>query len=213
MKNALVVWGGLELHEPQSGADTVAAILREEGFDVEITPHYSALGDAQVSGRDLVVPVITGGVLEKAELAGLMAAVKQGTGIAAYHGGMTTNFRDNVEFRYMAGSIWVSHPGDIFTYRVDVTATDDPIMAGIESFEHTSEQYYLQFDPAVDVLATTTFSGEHHPWRKNVVMPVVYKTTYGVGRVFYSSLGHVAAELKKPQIETILRRGLVWAAR
>lgn len=213
MKNALVVWGGLELHEPQKGAETVAAILREEGFSVEVTPNYGALGDGAVSARDLVVPVITGGVMEKPALAGLMAAVKQGTGIAAYHGGMTTNFRDNVDFRYMAGSFWVCHPGDILTYRVDVAATDDPIMAGIESFEHTSEQYYLQYDPAVDVLATTTFSGEHHSWRRNVVMPVVYKTNYGAGRVFYSSLGHVAAELKKPQIETILRRGLIWAAR
>ena len=33
------------------------------------------------------------------------------------------------------------------------------------------------------------------------------------GRVFYSSLGHVASEFAVPQMQTILRRGLVWAAR
>jgi type 1 glutamine amidotransferase len=85
-------------------------------------------------------------------------------------------------------------------------------MAGIESFEHTSEQYYLNYDPAVEVLATTTFSGEFHPWRKGVVMPVVFTTMHGQGRVFYSSLGHTADDLARPQVREILRRGLVWAA-
>ncbi|MAM84422.1 MAG: hypothetical protein CL472_07085, partial [Acidobacteria bacterium] len=75
-----------------------------------------------------------------------------------------------------------------------------------------SEQYYLNYDPAVEVLATTTFSGEFHPWRKNVVMPVVFTTTHGEGRVFYSSLGHTADELEIPNVRLILTRGLLWAA-
>ena len=44
-------------------------------------------------------------------------------------------------------------------------------------------------------------------------MPVVWKTRYGQGRVFYSSLGHVAAEFAVPEMRTILQRGLLWAAR
>ena len=44
-------------------------------------------------------------------------------------------------------------------------------------------------------------------------MPVVFTTTHGQGRVFYSSLGHVADELALPQVRTILKRGLLWAAR
>ena len=35
-------------------------------------------------------------------------------------------------------------------------------------------------------------------------MPVVWKTRYGQGRVFYSSLGHVAAEFAVPEMRTIL---------
>ena len=68
-------------------------------------------------------------------------------------------------------------------------------------------------DPANDVLATTTFSGEHAPWIDGVVMPVVWKKQYGAGRVFYSSLGHRAYELDVPEIRTIMTRGLLWAAR
>jgi type 1 glutamine amidotransferase len=96
---------------------------------------------------------------------------------------------------------------------VDVTRPDDPIMAGVPSFEHRSEQYYMHVDPANEVLATTTFAGDHAPWIEGAVMPVVWKKRYGAGRVFYSSLGHRAYELDVPEIRTVMTRGLLWAAR
>ena len=39
-------------------------------------------------------------------------------------------------------------------------------------------------------------------------MPVVWKRRHGAGRVFYSALGHIAAEFDVPQMRTILRRGM-----
>ena len=71
----------------------------------------------------------------------------------------------------------------------------------------------MHVDPSNEVLATTTFSGEHASWIDGVVMPVVWKRRHGKGRVFYSSLGHKAEELTRPQVATILRRGMLWAAR
>ncbi|GHA32214.1 hypothetical protein GCM10007989_30350 [Devosia pacifica] len=212
-RKALVVYGGMELHTPQRGAETVKAILEPHGFEVTVTDDYQALGAEDVGKYALVVPVITDGELERDKMMNLVNAVQAGTGLAGYHMGLATSFRASVPFRYAASCYWVSHPGNIITYRVDVTRPDHPIMAGIESFDYTSEQYYLNYDPAVEVLATTTFSGEHHPWRTNVVMPVVFTTNHGEGRVFYSSLGHTADELDIPQVRTILERGLLWAAR
>lgn len=212
-KKALVVWGGMELHTPERGAHVVRELLEDEGFAVTVTPDYDALGADDVGSNDLVVPVITDGTLAPEKMANLIAAIRAGTGLAGYHMGLATSFRSSVPFRYAASCYWVQHPGNIITYRVDVAASGHPIMAGIESFEHTSEQYYLNFDPAVEVLATTVFSGEFHPWRKDVVMPVVFTTMHDKGRVFYSSLGHTADELALEPVRTILRRGLVWAAR
>lgn len=212
-KKALVVWGGMELHTPERGAHVVRELLEAEGFSVTVTHDYDALGAADVGENDLVVPVITDGQLPREKMANLVTAIRAGTGLAGYHMGLATSFRDSVPFRYAASCYWVSHPGNIITYRVDVSRSDHPIMAGIDSFEHTSEQYYLNYDPAVEVLATTTFSGEFDPWRKDVVMPVVFTTNHGAGRVFYSSLGHTADELDIPQVRTILKRGLLWAAR
>ena len=202
----------MELHTPERGAHVVRELLEGEGFSVTVTHDYDALG-ADVGENDLVVPVITDGQLPREKMANLVTAIRAGTGLAGYHMGLATSFRDSVPFRYAASCYWVSHPGNIITYRVDVSRSDHPIMAGIDSFEHTSEQYYLNYDPAVEVLATTTFSGEFDPWRKDVVMPVVFTTNHGAGRVFYSSLGHTADELDIPQVRTILKRGLLWAAR
>lgn len=213
MPHALIVWGGLELHEPRQGAETVAGMLREEGFTVEVTERYDALGDPTIHQTDLVVPIVTGGSIDRPVAHAFARAVQGGMGLAGYHHCMATSFRESALFHYVCGSTWVAHPGNVIDYTVEVTRPDDPIMAGIASFPYRSEQYYLHYDPAVEVLATTTFSGEHDPWRRNVTMPVVYKTSYGDGRVFYSALGHQAHELKRPQVEAILRRGLLWAAR
>ena len=99
-------------------------------------------------------------------------------------------FREAVDYQFIIGGQWVAHPGNVIDYRVNITRPDDPIMAGIGDFPYRSEQYYMHVDPSNEVLATTTFSGEHAPWIEGVVMPVVWKRSYGKGRVFYSSLGH-----------------------
>jgi type 1 glutamine amidotransferase len=209
MRKALVVWGGMELHTPERSAHVVRELLEVEGFAVTVSDDYEALGAEDVGSYDLVVPVITDGVAP-AGIGNLVNAVRAGTGLAGFHMGLATTFRASVPFRYMAGVYWVQHPGNIISYRVDVG--DGEVLAGIGSFEHTSEQYYLNYDPAVAVHATTVFSGEFHPWRKDVVMPVVFTTLHDRGRVFYSSLGHTADELVGP-VREILRRGLLWAAR
>src|SRR5690606_41598456 len=104
-------------------------------------------------------------------------------------------------------------PGDIIGYHVDVAKPEDPIMHGIKSITYTSEQYYVHMDPAVEVLATTTFSGEHAPWAQGVVMPVVWKHIYGQGRVFHSTLGHRASGFEVKEGATIQARGINWEAR
>ena len=70
----------------------------------------------------------------------------------------------------------------------------------------------MHVDPNVKVLATTTFSGEHAEWIDGATMPVVWKKTYGKGRVFYTSLGHVAKDFDVPEALEILKRGIRWAA-
>ena len=100
----------------------------------------------------------------------LASAVQSGVGIAGYHGGAGDAFRDSVDYQFMIGGQWVEHPGDVIDYHVDITRPDDPIMQGIDRFPYRSEQYYMHVDPSNEVLATTTFTGEHAAWIVGVVM-------------------------------------------
>jgi type 1 glutamine amidotransferase len=212
VRTALVVWGGWEGHEPEQGAGIVAAMLREEGFEVRVEHGTPAFADPGLRALGLIVPIVTMSTIGKDEVANLTAAVRSGVGLAGFHGGMGDSFRDAVDYQFMVGGQWVAHPRNIIDYRVDI-AKDDPITAGIESFPYRSEQYYMHVDPSNEVLATTTFGGEHAPWIEGVVMPVVWKRRHGAGRVFYCSLGHESEELTRPQVATMLRRGMLWAAR
>ena len=213
MADALIVWGGWDGHEPEKGAHIVAKMLTDHGMTVRLENKTSAFADPGLDKLSLIVPLFTMSKIEKNEVANLTKAIEGGVGLGGYHGGMADAFRDSTDYQFMVGGQWVAHPGNIIDYRVDVTRPDDPVMAGIESFAYRSEQYYMHVDPANEVLATTTFTGEHAAWTKGVVMPVVWKKRYGKGRVFYSSLGHVASEFAVPQMHTILSRGLQWAAR
>jgi uncharacterized protein len=213
MREALIVWGGWSGHEPEQCASIIAGMLEEEGLKIYIENSTEAFADPALSNMSLVVPICTMSKIEKEELSSLTKAVCGGVGLAGYHGGMCDAFREAVEYQFMCGGQWVAHPGNIIDYRVNVTRPDDPVMKGISDFDYRSEQYYMHVDPSNQVLATTTFSGEHAPWIEGVVMPVVWKRRHGEGRVFYSSLGHMAKEFEVPEMRTILRRGLLWAAR
>ncbi|NBJ11414.1 ThuA domain-containing protein [Microvirga arsenatis] len=213
MREALIVWGGWHGHEPEQCASIVAGMLQEEGFKVHLEPSTEAFASPRLHTMSLIVPIFTMSKIEKDEAANLSQAVREGTGLAGYHGGMGDAFREAVEYQFMCGGQWVAHPGNIIDYRVTITRPDDPVMQDIRDFDYRSEQYYMHVDPSNEVLATTTFSGEHAFWIEGVVMPVVWKRRHGHGRVFYSSLGHVAKEFEVPEMRTILRRGMVWAAR
>jgi len=215
MKKALMVWGGWDGHEPRQCVELLAPILKKEGFEVEIaTTLDSYLDAAKMKSLNLIVPCWTMGSITGEQEAGLLEAVKNGTGIAGWHGGMCDAYRMNCTYQFMTGGQWVAHPGGIVDYTVNITNKTDPITKGLKDFAMKSEQYYLHTDPGNEVLATTTFSDKYDtPWIKGTVMPVVWKRMFGTGRVFYTSLGHVAKDFSVPEMLEIVKRGIMWAAK
>ena len=210
---ALMVWGGWEGHEPKQCVDIFAPWLEEQDFQVEVSNTLDSYLDKEKMGAlDLVVPVWTMGEITQEQEAGLLDAVKGGVGIAGWHGGMGDSFRMHTTYQYMVGGQWVAHPGGVISYEVNIADHEDPITRGLPDFSMHSEQYYMHVDPSNEVLATTTFSGDIDPWIDGCVMPVVWKRRWGKGRVFYTSLGHVAADFQVPQAREIVQRGMLWAA-
>ncbi len=214
MKKALIFTGGWDGHEPSQTGELVRRMLAEAGFVVTLSDTLECLREEEaVKQYDLIVPVWTMGRIDADCSRNLRAAVAAGSGLAGWHGGMGDAFREDTEFQFMVGGQFVGHPGGCIDYTVHIEAGADSLLAGLRDFSVRSEQYYMHVDPGNRVLATTVFSGDHCAWIAGTVMPVVWTRSYGCGRVFYSSLGHCAAEFELPELREILRRGLIWAAR
>ena len=215
MSNVFITWGGWNGHEPEQTATICADLLRDDGHHVTVSDSLDRLADEDFMAElDLVVPVWTMSRIGMDQEAGLLSAIRGGVGCAGWHGGMGDSFRNNVEYQFMVGGQFICHPGGIIDYEVNIVG-DDPIVDGLSDFQMRSEQYFMHVDPSNEVLATTTFQGEHWgiDWVKGVTMPVAWKKRYGAGKVFYSSLGHVAADFNVPEAKEIMRRGCLWAMR
>jgi type 1 glutamine amidotransferase len=215
MKTALIAHGGWEGHHPQALAELFAGELAAHGFSVTRSDTLSAFDDAAaLSAFSLIVPMWTMGTLTEAQEKNLTGAVLAGTGLGGFHGGMGDAFRGSIGYQWMVGGQFVAHPDNIKDYTVNLVNRADPIVAGLDDFAVHTEQYYMLVDPRNEVLATTTHRSASAPWTDGVVMPCIWKKRHGLGRVFYSALGHQPSEFAAvpAQLEITLR-GLVWAAR
>ena len=217
MKKALVVWGGWDGHEPKQCADIFVPWLIEQGFETRVSNTLDVYLDTEyMNSLSVIIPVWTMGSITSDQLKGLLGAVKSGVGLAGWHGGMCDSFRAETEYQFMTGGQWVAHPGNIIDYTVNLSLAkaNDPIVKGLRDFNLKSEQYYMHTDPSNEVLATTTFAAHpDYPHIAGCVMPVIWKRLWGAGRVFYTSLGHVAKDFDVPEVKTIVQRGILWAAR
>jgi hypothetical protein len=214
-RKALINWGGWNGHEPDKCAAIFAPLLEAKGFEVRVVNDLNVYCEKDyMESLSLIVPIWTMSQITKEQEKGLLDAVAAGVGVAGWHGGMGDSFRNNTQYQFMVGGQWVAHPDNIIDYTVNITNHDDPITKGIPDFQMHSEQYYLHVDPSNEVLATTTFRDRvSAPWVNGTVMPVVWKRRWNKGRVFYSSLGHVASDFNVPEAKEIQLRGMLWAAR
>jgi type 1 glutamine amidotransferase len=216
-KQALVVWGGWDGHQPKEVGEIFTRVLKEEGFEVEVQDTLDAFNDAEkLKQLSLIVPIWTMGTIESQQEQNVLDAVESGVGLAGCHGGMCDAFRNSTGWQFMTGGQWVAHPGNDGTnYHVLICQDSSPLVEGIEDFDVSSEQYYLHVDPAVKVLAVTPMpvaDGPHVP-NGQFMMPVVWTKYFGQGKVFYNSLGHQANIFEIPQALELMRRGFNWAAR
>lgn len=210
-RRALVVRGGWDGHKPAEATELFIPFLRDNGFEVVVSESTESYLD--LDGTDLVLQCISMGEISNEQVKGLEAAVRAGTGLAGWHGGIVDSFRSNSDYSFMTGGQFVSHPGGFVDHRIEVVA-DDPIVEGITGFDLHTEQYYVHADPTNNVLATTTFRAHpDFPWIEGATMPAVWTRTWGAGKVFVCTPGHSLEDLDVPEVRTIIERGLLWASK
>jgi len=211
-KNVLIVWGGWEGHNPELFSNMIESWLIDNSANVEVSNDLNVYSDYNyLKMFDLIVQSVTMSELKKEQEKNLLKAIRSGVGFAGAHGGIIDSFRENTNYQFMTGGQWVEHPGGMIDFRVNIV--QNKFNQGIEDFEIYSEQYYIHYDPNIEVLAYTIFDNKTYPWIENVVMPVAWKKKYGKGKVFVITIGHNPNEFKKYKNGwELLKRGLIWAA-
>jgi type 1 glutamine amidotransferase len=229
-RQALVVRGGWEGHQPVEATDLFIPYLKGQGFAVTVADSPAPYADADLMGGiDLIVQCMTMSTIEKDQLQGLIAAVEGGTGLAGWHGGIADAYRNSADYLQLIGGQFVAHAArmapeqrtgeqsdNYVRHRIVMTpaAADHPITAGIGDFELTTEQYWVLADDYNDVLATTTTATRPWgAWQRPVTAPAIWTRQWGRGRVFVATPGHKVDILQDPNVRTIVERGLLWAAR
>jgi len=215
LKKVLIVQGGWNGHEPVQVSGRFKELLENEGMRVEVSDTLDAFLDLEkLMQLHLIIPIWTMGKITKEQVKPVIEAVAAGVGIAGCHGGMCDSFRECVEWQFMTGGQWVSHPGGAdVEYKVNIKNTSSSLTEGIHDFSIKSEQYYVHIDPSIEILATTRFPTVtwYHSSNREVDVPVVWTKRWGHGRVFYSALGHVNSVFDTPEALEIMRRGFLWA--
>jgi len=217
LRRALVVRGGWEGHAPVEATELFRPGLADAGFAVTVADDLAVYEDASLLAEtDLIVQCWSMGTLTRPQSAGLVAAVRAGTGFAGWHGGVLATFIDDPDYLRMVGGLFLFHPEEFVEYKVTLEPAhrDHPIMAGLDDFPVVSEQYWMLTDALNETLASTVFTpadGGHGT--VPVTMPVVWTRRWGAGKVFVSAIGHRVADLRDPTVWRLTLRGLVWASR
>lgn len=230
-KIALVVRGGWEGHEPVAASDLFLPFLENSGYTVRVSDSTEVYADEQYMATvDVIVQCITMSTIERDELAGLLGAVRRGTGLVGWHGGIVDSFRSSSDYLLLTGGQFAHHPprvGPDDQVAEDPTANflphtinflpehrGHPIVAGLDDFELVTEQYWVLTDAYNEVLATTTLAAHNfNAWHTPVTCPAVWTRAWGDGQVVVATPGHSVEVLEHPTVRTLIERGILWATR
>ena len=198
-----LVFGGGEIHDWQGiQPKLVEALESADAFDLD-TAQEDLSTLENLDPYEVLVFHYTVGEISDAQRDGLSKWLAGGKGMVGIHSA-ADSFRGDPDYRNLVGGYFITHPR-YRQYQVSVKDAEHPIMQGVdEEFMVEDEQYLLDYDPRVHVLANALWQGD--------TMPVAWTKDPGEGRVFYQALGHDPKACEHPVFKKMLVQGTLWAA-
>jgi type 1 glutamine amidotransferase len=147
-------------------------------------------------------------------------AVQGGKGLVVYHHASSAFIGGSafdMEFEKAIAGGWrkQGNHGKRHVFTVTIRKADHPITQGMPvTFVHANDELYQNsvMFPDSTVLATAFSDKSLDPKNSGKDEPVVWVAKYGKGRVCENVLGHDVAAMKSPGFQTLLIRGVEWAA-
>ncbi|OIO97422.1 MAG: hypothetical protein AUJ92_03785 [Armatimonadetes bacterium CG2_30_59_28] len=185
------------------------------GYEVDyVKEDLDVFTAERIEPYNLIVLFNTGGQLTVEQKRGLVEGVAAGKGFVGCHGA-ADSFRASPEYLAMIGGEFQRHPATR-EFIVSLTDNKHPVTKDIKGYEVKDwepwpifeykvydEQYLLDSDPRVHVLATTTFRGS--------LWPVAWVKPWGQGKVFYTILGHHPGVVREEFFKQLFIGGAKWA--
>jgi type 1 glutamine amidotransferase len=144
-----------------------------------------------------------------------LGAVRGGKGLVVYHHASSA-FLEWHEFERAIAGGWrgQGYHGPKHQFTVKMTNNDHPITQGMpSSFLHEVDELYANsvMFPENTVLATA-YSDPSKPDGTGRDEAMVWVKRYGRGRVYVNAMGHDVDAMKSPGFQTLMIRGIEWAA-
>lgn len=228
-KIALIVRGGWDGHQPVEATNHFIPHLEANGFQIRVEDSSKIYADAEyMKTVDLIIQCNTMTKIKKEEFLGLRTAIENGTGMAGWHGGIIDSYRETSDYMHLMGAQFATHPSKEpslligeqsdnyipFTVNMLPAAANHEITKGLSDFTLTTEQYWVLHDDYIDVLATTTHPARPwQPWNREILSPVIWTRQWGKGKIFVTAAGHNFEIIQDKNVETIIKRGMLWASR
>jgi type 1 glutamine amidotransferase len=144
--------------------------------------------------------------LEKGLLGSIIGSPWGATGkpkgfIGIHTGGYS--FPESAAYHNMVGARFLTHPEMGEDLLIKVTDPDHPVMKGITSFTIVDELYLMEMYPPFHVLLSCHYRGFERP--------IAWVKPYGLGRVFYTSLGHGQEQVRNESFVKMIVNAVKWS--
>lgn len=207
-KHILVLGGGeTEFHNFAEIGPVYRALFTEAGHKVVLTKDLNTLLPGHIKEYDALVCCTTGRALNQEQEAGLLDAIagRNNTpnplGFVGIHSA-SCSFLSSDSYLRMLGARFLNHPAMGPRFHFHVKEGEHPVTGGITDFALKDELYLLELYPPQLVLVTTQYDGFD--------VPVCWVKQYGLGRVFYLSLGHGREQIRFPMVRRLMQNAVLW---
>jgi len=233
-KIQVLIVTGRHVHYWRETTPELDRILEDtEKFEVRVTEEFRGASAATLADYDLVVmnyydrrqlpELRLGADTERA----LLDFVRSGKGLVLYHLALGA-FYGWDEYERMSGGNWrenQGHHSPRHDFDVQIVDTTHPITRGLKTpFRVVNDELYanLRWQPEGSYQVLASAWDDHSlydPERVRQPIPgagrdqaILWTTSYGQGRVFVTTLGHDAENVRSLPFAVTFARGAEWAA-
>ncbi|MBM4155329.1 MAG: ThuA domain-containing protein [Lentisphaerae bacterium] len=205
----VLIFSGQNNHDWKTTTPALVKILGAAGIAAEVTERPDQCTDASLAKFDAILS--NWNSFGKPDSAthwpaetrdAFLKFAREGKGVVAVHAG-SSSFYDWPEYQQLGMAFWksgqTSH-GPMHTFTVTASG-EHPVTRGLQPFTTKDE---LWIKPGVHPGATVLAVADGQP--------VAFATSFGKGRGFTLLLGHNAESMNNPGFQTLLLRGVEWAA-